>query len=907
MMKKRIVIFFAAALAVTGVWADEWTDPDTGYTWTYRINGDTAEIYNNNISWSTAILPKPTGSVTIPSALGGKPVTCIGDFAFRDCSGLTSVTIPNGVTSIGEHAFCFCSGLTSVTIPASVTTIGWSAFSPCSGLLAISVSEANPRYKSVDGLLLSKDGTSLIQGVNGDVTIPNSVTSIEDYAFSGCSGLTSVTIGNGVTSIGHDAFSGCSGLTSVTIGNGVTSIGDYAFSSCSRLTSVTIPDSVTDIGWSAFSGCSDSLFDITTIPGVKLVDGWAVGNTGSLSGHLNLKGIRGIGPGAFRDCSGLTNVTIPDSVTSIGGSAFSGCSGLTSVTIPQCVMTLKDTFPSSYQSIRNVVVQDGVMSIGVRAFSGCSGLKSVTIPNSVTNIGDNAFSGCRDLTSVTIPNSVTSIGWEAFAGCSGLTSVMIGNGVTSIGDYAFSWCSGLTSVTIPNSVTNIGGGAFWGCSGLMSVTIPDSVTSIGRGAFEDCSGLTSATIPESVKHIGPYALRSCTNLTSVTIPSSVTSIEYSAFEYCSGLTSVTIPDSVTRIEKWTFAYCESLTSVTIPNSVRYIEDNAFRDSIGLTSVYVSPGDAERVKGLMRISGFDVDHVTFIEDGGTSDSVTSDSVTPGAGASGARTTAPETPNYGVIDEKDIVAPYEAPKAVALQGVVYDGGKVVGIVELKLGKVNAKKKTSKVFGSFIGLDGKKITIKAVNVTGVDSTAPVTVSLEVKGHGTMTVTIGGEQFAGAMGKYHVQSAVVGGSATGTGTKVYVDATSASLPAGVLEELLPDGEPVVASGGKWKFAKAASVKWAKPKKGAARPEIYDEASGKGLVVNTSAGKTNLSGLKLTYTPKKGTFKGSFKVYALEGSGKATKLKKYTVKVSGVVVGGFGYGTATCKKPAMSWAVTVK
>ena len=838
MMKKRIVIFFAAALAVTGVWADEWTDPDTGYTWTYRINGDTAEIYNNNISWSTAILPKPTGSVTIPSALGGKPVTCIGDFAFRDCSGLTSVTIPNGVTSIGEHAFCFCSGLTSVTIPASVTTIGWSAFSPCSGLLAISVSEANPRYKSVDGLLLSKDGTSLIQGVNGDVTIPNSVTSIEDYAFSGCSGLTSVTIGNGVTSIGHDAFSGCSGLTSVTIGNGVTSIGDYAFSSCSRLTSVTIPDSVTDIGWSAFSGCSDSLFDITTIPGVKLVDGWAVGNTGSLSGHLNLKGIRGIGPGAFRDCSGLTNVTIPDSVTSIGGSAFSGCSGLTSVTIPQCVMTLKDTFPSSYQSIRNVVVQDGVMSIGVRAFSGCSGLKSVTIPNSVTNIG---------------------------------------------------------------------GGAFWGCSGLMSVTIPDSVTSIGRGAFEDCSGLTSATIPESVKHIGPYALRSCTNLTSVTIPSSVTSIEYSAFEYCSGLTSVTIPDSVTRIEKWTFAYCESLTSVTIPNSVRYIEDNAFRDSIGLTSVYVSPGDAERVKGLMRISGFDVDHVTFIEDGGTSDSVTSDSVTPGAGASGARTTAPETPNYGVIDEKDIVAPYEAPKAVALQGVVYDGGKVVGIVELKRGKVNAKKKTSKVFGSFIGLDGKKITIKAVNVTGVDSTAPVTVSLEVKGHGTMTVTIGGEQFAGAMGKYHVQSAVVGGSATGTGTKVYVDATSASLPAGVLEELLPDGEPVVASGGKWKFAKAASVKWAKPKKGAARPEIYDEASGKGLVVNTSAGKTNLSGLKLTYTPKKGTFKGSFKVYALEGSGKATKLKKYTVKVSGVVVGGFGYGTATCKKPAMSWAVTVK
>ena len=123
----------------------------------------------------------------------------------------------------------------------------------------------------------------------------------------------------------------------------------------------------------------------------------------------------------------------------------------------------------------------------------------------------------------------------------------------------------------------------------------------------------------------------------------------------------------------------------------------------------------------------------------------------------------------------------------------------------------------------------------------------------------------------------------------------------------MLPDGEPVVAAGGKWKFAKAASVKWAKPKKGAALPERFDAESGKGLVVDTSSGKTNLSGLKLAYTPKKGTFKGSFKVYALEGAGKATKLKKYTVKVSGVVVDGVGYGTATCKAPAVSWAVKVE
>jgi hypothetical protein len=267
----------------------------------------------------------------------------------------------------------------------------------------------------------------------------------------------------------------------------------------------------------------------------------------------------------------------------------------------------------------------------------------------------------------------------------------------------------------------------------------------------------------------------------------------------------------------------------------------------------------------------------------------------------------TPGYVVIEATDVVAPYEAPKAVTLQGVVYDGGTVVGIVELKLGKVNDKKGTGKVSGSVTTLDGKKHMIKASSLEGVDGTTSKAVSLEVKDFGTMAITIGGTQFAGSMGRYHVQSASVGGDWYKGGTKVYVDATSASLPAGALEELLPDGEPVVASGGKWKFAKAASVKWAKPKQGAALPERYDAESGKGLVVDTSGDKTNLSAMKLTYTPKKGTFKGSFKVYALEGSGKATKLKKYTVSVTGVVVGGVGYGTATCRNPAVSWPVTVR
>ena len=308
--------------------------------------------------------------------------------------------------------------------------------------------------------------------------------------------------------------------------------------------------------------------------------------------------VTSIGSHAFRKCSGLTSVTIPNSVTSIGSSTFSGCSGLTSVTIPNSVTSLGEsafydcsgltsvTIGSGVTSIGNyafdgcsgltsITIGSGVTSIGIDAFDGCSGLTSVTIPNSVTSIGSHAFQYCSGLTSVTIPNSVTSIGEWAFYNCSGLTSITIPNSVTSIETYTFYNCSSLTSVTIPNSVTSIGGSAFSGCSRLTSVTIPNSVTSIGGGAFSDCSGLTSVTIPNSVTSIEDYAFSYCSGLTSVTIPNSVTSIGVGAFYNCSSLTSVTIPNSVTSIGNYAFSYCSSLTSITIPNSVTSIGGNAF--------------------------------------------------------------------------------------------------------------------------------------------------------------------------------------------------------------------------------------------------------------------------------------------------------------------------------------------
>ena len=365
-------------------------------------------------------------SITIPNS-----VNEIRDYAFYECSGLTSITIPNSVTSIEEGVFARCSRLTSVTIPNSVTSIGKEAFSSCRGLTSVTIPNS---VTSIRGRAFQ-----YCSGLTS-ITIPNSVTNIEDYAFNDCSGLTSISIGVVFQGI-KERFKGCSRITSITLLDGVKCIVDNAFKDWSIFTSIAIPKSVTSIGYNAFYGCSG--LSSITIPnsvtnigenafeGTKWYNSQPDGlvyaglllykykGTMPANADINIKkGTKGIVTKAFYNCSGLSSITIPNSVTSIENDAFYGCNGLTSVNITDLVSWCKINF-NNYES--------NPLYYAKHLYLNGNEVENLVIPNEITRINNLAFYGCSGLTSVTIPNSVTSIGERSFYDCYNLQSIIIAN------------------------------------------------------------------------------------------------------------------------------------------------------------------------------------------------------------------------------------------------------------------------------------------------------------------------------------------------------------------------------------------------------------------------------------------------------------------------------------------------
>ena len=433
--------------------------------------------------------------------------------------GLTNCTLYSGNLTQAEYDYPFVYEDVSFKAAASTIEITNTAGGYCLTTISIERSQSSDTQHSgtcgpnltwtliEDVLIISGSGNmydftwddspwySYRQSITS-VAIGNSVTSIGENAFYGCSGLTSVTIPNSVTSIGFGAFSGCSGLTSVTIPNSVTSIGGYAFWGCSGLTSVTIPNSVTSIG-----------------------------------------------DYAFQNCSGLTSITIPNSVTSIGNEAFSGCLGLIRVEAPAEFFD----FQSVTKSLQKVTVNAGELNENELLFIARSykTLKTIDV-SAVSNIylADEAFNGFYNLDTLILPSSLERMGYMMAAGCKNLKCITIPAPVTEIEPSAFENCRSMTEVTFAgNNVTRIDDWAFYNCHQLQNIVIPEGVSEIGLAVFYGCTYLNEVSLPASVQQIGDHAFANCTHMGKMHVDAvTPPTIDSKTFDEVSRTMPVYVPD-----------------------------------------------------------------------------------------------------------------------------------------------------------------------------------------------------------------------------------------------------------------------------------------------------------------------------------------------------------------------------
>lgn len=616
-------------------------------------------------SWAFSDCTGLTG-IVLPSS-----IESIGAYAFNGCTSLASVTLSNGLRSIGNSAFKDCSALTSIVLPNSVTTMAWGAFYGCSSLTSVTLSKS---LTAINGAffgcssLTAIDIPSSVTVLDGSfegctqlasVTMPKSLTRIGERTFNNCSALTHIDLPNSVTEIGRMAFAYC-GLTSLELPETVTSLDTYAFYGSTSLASVTVR-AVTPPSMVEMNAFSDDTYGLVSlkVPEISLsayqsTDWWnqfqnmmadaalntpydfevggiyyviTGGNTVNVTyrdlGYNSYNGVvtipasvnhngvaytvTGIGNSAFRACTSLTGVTLPSSVTCIGEYAFYGDSGLTGIDFPT-----------------------GLTDIGSSAFENCTGITSLTIPASVAAIGEGAFTGV----------SVTSLIWNA-RNCwtngdmntSLINQVTIGNEVTVL-PAKFAFRSSITAVDLPQSLVTIGENAFNSCSGLSTLTIPVNVSSIGENAFygTGVSSLTwnarecwtvgnttywrnyfvvsQVTIGDEVEVL-PAGFLARSRIESVTIPNSVKTIGDYAFYECDSLTGLVIPESVQNIGACSVAYCEKLNSLVVGKGLTGLDESSFEGLWSLTELTWNPKHCE-ANGSLSWS-YNIDELTIGEE------------------------------------------------------------------------------------------------------------------------------------------------------------------------------------------------------------------------------------------------------------------------------------------------------
>ena len=584
---------------------------------TFNIVGDTLVSYSGTES-----------TVTIPDG-----VRVIGENAFKNNDYILNVICPDSLEEIGYRAFYDCDNLQSVSLPETMKVINEGAFYYCKNLKTLGHTD--------DGVL-PKDLTTMgvkafyfCEALEGDLVIPEGVTSLSAGIFYNAYALTSITIPDTVTSMdaNGDQFANCTAVTSVTLSknltelpktafftckslkhlpdlSNVTSVGTSCFAGCAALEEMVIPESLTFIGANAFA--RSSLTEITVLGDPTGLDS-AFYNSLNLTTFVAPK-LTTIGKQMFQGCTALVNFIVPDNVTLIGERAFQGCTNLKTLTFPasykaetlsfgltpfvSCpafegyviedgasIVRTEDgtllagggkvlvSLPRDFKGT-SYTVPDGVETISDYLFYKNTTITSVTLPASLKKIGTAAFQGCTKLTSIALPDGFTTLGEHAFDGCSGLKTVTFGQSLTAVPAYAFSNCSALTAVDLPATVETVGDYAFRGCAKATALSLKEGLTSIGANAFYGWKALKAITIPQSVTSLGGSAFYDCNAAASIDC-GSLTVIPDRAFYNAKAVKTVKLSDNVTSIGERAFYSCSLLETINWPSQLKTIGRQAF--------------------------------------------------------------------------------------------------------------------------------------------------------------------------------------------------------------------------------------------------------------------------------------------------------------------------------------------
>lgn len=584
----------------------------SGHTIYYEVTSTTATggtvtiVPPTTYGWTG--YTKPTGDLTIPSLISirgvSHQVTAIANYAFYECTGITSVNIPIRVQSIGDRAFTRCYSLASVSMPrnsrSNLVSIGQYAFDECSLITTLKIPNTvttigRCAFGGVFNIQYTGTATPTTAGsiwgalsLNGYAEWPFHFTDTTKTVLKKMLvSITNVEVPGTVTTICDSAFMSVS-YSNVTLPASLRTIGRYAFANHLTSGTLTVPDQVTTIGTNAFLNVLNLVYHGSATGanwGAKSRNGyvqspWVYSDTsrqeviyyaGSDASVTIPSYVTRIGAGTFMNNTTITQVSMGLDVTRVGNRAFAGCENLSRVRLPTGLTYIGDSAFYGCEGYFSFTVPSTVDTIGCYAFANNTSLLSITMPTALTRLGAGAFSGCSNLSSVDLPNTLAEIEPYVFYQAN-VSAFFIPNSVTRIGDYAFAYNSNANRLTIPNSVTSIGNYAFANCTNLATVTFGNSVATIGEYAFLSNTRLTSVTLPNSLVSLGDYAFHSCSGLQTVTLGSRLHSIGSGAFKY-SGLRGIVVPNSVTSIGSEAFGYCNNLSSATFGDGVTSIPSN----------------------------------------------------------------------------------------------------------------------------------------------------------------------------------------------------------------------------------------------------------------------------------------------------------------------------------------------